>query len=77
MPASNARKCPLPIPTRQSARALIRIHCRLRGEVEKAKNGVKPLVDLREARATMKHIEAILEFRKRVAWTRGWGHARV
>jgi hypothetical protein len=62
MPASNAWKCPLPIPTRQSARALIRIHCRLRGEVDKAKNGVKPLVPRREARAAMRHIEAVLEF---------------
>jgi hypothetical protein len=62
MPASNARKCPLPVPTRQSARALIRIHCRLRGELEKAKNGMKPLVPRREARAMMKHIEAMLEF---------------
>lgn len=62
MAASNARKCPLPISTRQSARALIRIHCRLRGEVEKAKIGMKPLVSRREARAMMKHIEALLEF---------------
>jgi len=62
MSASRSRACPLPIPTRQSARALIRLHCRLRGELEKVKGGVKPLVQRREAIATMKHIEAMLKF---------------
>jgi hypothetical protein len=62
MPTTPVRKCPLPVPTRQSARALIRIHCRLRGEIEKAKGNVKPLVPRREALATMRHIEAMLKF---------------
>src|ERR1700678_3193810 len=62
MSASRLRACALPIPTRQSARALIRLHCRLRGELEKVKGGVKPLVQRREAIATMKHIEAMLKF---------------
>jgi hypothetical protein len=62
MPIIPTRKCPLPIPTRQSARALIRIHCRLRGEIEKANGDVKPLVPRREALATMRHIEAMLQF---------------
>jgi hypothetical protein len=38
------------------------MHCRLRGEIEKAKEGVTPLVPREEARATMKHIEGMLRF---------------
>jgi hypothetical protein len=62
MAASPPRRCPLPIATRQTARALIRLHCRLRGELLKAERGSEVLVDRKAALTQMAHVEGLLKF---------------
>lgn len=54
--------CPLPVSTTQTARALLRIYARLKGELAKARRGDETMVPPEEARALMGHIEAIVAF---------------
>ena len=50
----------LPVPTLQTARALIRLHQRLRGELAKREAGERFLVDTRRTRRTITAIEALM-----------------
>jgi hypothetical protein len=50
----------LPVPTLQTARALIRLHQRLRGEVAKHKAGERLLVEIKRAKRTMIAIESLM-----------------
>ncbi len=54
--------CPgsLPVPTLQTARSLIRLHQRLRGEFAKQKAGERLLVEIKRAKCTMIAIEALM-----------------
>lgn len=54
--------CPLPIATTQTARALLRLYARLKGELAKARRGKETMVPPDEARALMNHIEALVAF---------------
>jgi hypothetical protein len=54
--------CPLPGPTTQLSRALIRHHSMLRGELVKAKSRQTVLVERNKARQAMRHIEAVLSY---------------
>ncbi len=51
---------PLPIATVQTARGLLRIYARLRGELAKAKDGEELLMMPADAHAAMNHIEALM-----------------
>ena len=59
---TQANPCPLPIPTTQVARGLIRIHSRLRGELIKGCTDEAPLVGSSDAQKAMAHIEGVLDF---------------
>lgn len=50
----------LPVPTLQTARSLIRLHQRLRGEIAKQKVGEALLVEIKRAKRTMLAIEALM-----------------
>jgi hypothetical protein len=50
----------LPVPTLQTARSLIRLHQRLRGEIAKQKAGETLLVEIKRAKRTMIAIEALM-----------------
>ena len=50
----------LPVPTLQTARSLIRLHQRLRGELAKRKAGEALLVDIKRANRAMIAIEALM-----------------
>jgi hypothetical protein len=54
--------CPLPIATTQFARALLRLHSRLRGELAKGHDDEELMVDAEAARAMMLHAEALIGF---------------
>jgi hypothetical protein len=54
--------CPLPVSTTQTARALLRIYARLKGELAKARRGNETMVPPDEAQALMGHIEAVVTF---------------
>jgi len=51
---------PLPIATVQTARGLLRIYARLRGELAKAKAGEELFLTPDDARVAMSHIEALM-----------------
>ena len=55
-------KCPLPIVTTQLARHLLRMHCRLRGELAKASDGEAQMVDNATAIDVLRNIEAVVRF---------------
>ena len=50
----------LPVATLQTARGLLRIHARLRGELAKAKDGQDVFLQPDDARAAMGHIAALM-----------------
>ena len=50
----------LPVATLQTARGLLRIHARLRGELAKAKDGQDVFLEPDDARAAMGHIAALM-----------------
>lgn len=54
--------CPLRRPTLRLARALIRVHCRLRGEILKTQQGVQPRIPSGTANPAMEDIEFMLRF---------------
>lgn len=54
--------CPLPIATTQLARALLRLHARLRGELGKSGDDEELMVDAEAASAMMLHTEALIGF---------------
>lgn len=56
------KACPLPGSTTQFSRALIRHHSMLRGELLKAKSGRAVLVERKDARRVIRHIEALLDY---------------
>lgn len=53
---------PLPVPTTQLARTLIRLHARLRGELLKHSQGEPAFVEAERAAQTLAHIEAVIRF---------------
>lgn len=54
--------CPLPISTTQTARGLLRIYSRLKGELVKARTGEDAMVEPVEAQRVMEHIAALMPF---------------
>jgi hypothetical protein len=62
MPAKRSRARRLPIATQQVSRALIRLHCHLRGEVGKKASRTNALASPKQAQSMMNHIEALLQF---------------
>ena len=54
--------CPLPIATTSTARNLLRIYARLKGELLKDKTGEDTLVAADEAQQAMAHIAALMPF---------------
>ena len=61
-PAVPKTACPLPISTAQTARGLLRIYSRLKGELVKAQTGEDVMVHSDEAQQVMAHIEALMPF---------------
>lgn len=63
MPSRNpSPQSPLPVATQQLARALIRLHARLRGELVKKAEGHEVLVEPEKATEAMQHIEGVIHF---------------
>lgn len=60
MTAQTSPKAPLPIATKQTARGLIRIYARLKGELAKANDGEEVMVPPDQALAAMEHIAALM-----------------
>lgn len=59
---SKPSSCSLPVATTQLARGLIRLHARLRGELQKAADDEELLVEPEAAWAAMAHAEALIGF---------------
>lgn len=55
-------KCPLPIAAKVMPEALVNLHQRLQGELEKAKSGEATLVSTQEALVVLDAIKTVLEF---------------
>jgi hypothetical protein len=56
------RRCPFNIATLQLARALVRMHQRLRGEIIKGQTGSAALVPATTARAALGHVAVLVSF---------------
>jgi len=54
--------CPLPIPTTQTARGLLRVYARLKGELQKARSNQDVMVSPEQAHQVMEHIVALMPF---------------
>src|SRR5258706_16130313 len=56
------QSCPLRRPTLRLSRALIRIHCRLRGKTLKIQRAIQPQIQPEAPHAAMAHIKTVLKF---------------
>lgn len=61
-PSETLNSCPLPISTTQTARGLLRIYARLKGELVKQRSGEDLMMKADEATRVMEHIAALMPF---------------